>query len=336
MIKKILIGLAVIIVGIIVVSRFQRDNYTVERTGTIAAPPSVVFAQITDFHNWEKFNPWRDLDTNMVLTYEGAPRGVGAKYNWAGNSDAGKGSMTILETTPGQYAKLEMHFVEPMDSKAITEFKFAPEGNGTKLTWSMSGDHNFFSKIICLFMSMENMIGSQYEKGFERMNTAFTGLSENKPSVPIEIVREFDAPREAVWRSWTEPAAFMAWWGGVYSCPAAKLDPKVGGTYHAAMRSPEGQTFWSTGTYKEVVPMEKLVFSDSFADSTGKVMPASALGIPGDWPLELTCSLSFSEANGKTRMVLRHEGVPGSDTEMCTMGWNQSFDKLATSLTSKN
>ena len=333
MIKKILIGLAVVIAGIIVLSRFQPDTYKVERIGTVAAPPSVVYAQVTDFHNWEKFNAWRDLDTNMVLTYEGPENGVGAKYNWAGNSDAGKGSMTILEATPGEYVKIDMHFLEPMDDHAVSEFTLSPEGSGTRVVWSMSGAHNFLSKIMCLFISMDKMIGEKYEEGFRRMNTAFAGLSEDRPSVPIEIEREFDAPRAAVWKAWTDPAAFMAWWGSKdYTCPVAKLDPKEGGRYLYAMRSPEGLMIRGTGTYTEVVPLERLAFTDSFADSTGKAVPAAALGIPGDWPLEMKCTVLLSEAEGKTRMSLRHEGVPGAVTQMCTMGWNESFDKLAMAL----
>ncbi len=332
MIKKILIGLAVVIVGIIIVSRFQPEDYSVERTGTIAAPPSVVFAQITDFHNWEKFNPWRDLDTNMVLSYEGPQSGVGAKYHWV-SDDAGEGTMTLMEARPDEFARIDMAFVEPMESKADVQFKLVPEGEGTKLTWSMSGKHNFLGRIMCVFMDMDKMVGEQYEKGFERMNKAFAGMTADKPSVPIEIVREFNVPREAVWKAWTDPATFMTWWGSKgYSCPVARLDPQVGGRFHYAMRSKEGQTIWGAGSYTEVVPMERLAFTDSFSDSTGKAVPAAELGIPGNWPLEMKITVLLTEADGKTRMTLHHEGIPGALTEMCVLGWNESFDKLAANL----
>lgn len=330
MIKKILIGLAVIVVGIIIVSRFQPEDYAVERTGTIAAPPSVVFAQITDFHNWEKFNPWRDLDTNMVLSYEGPESGVGAKYHWV-SDDAGKGTMSITEAIPAELVKIDMAFVEPMESKADVQFKLVPDGAGTKLTWSMTGKHNFLGRILCVFMDMDKMVGEQYEKGFERMNKAFAGLSADVPSEPIEIVREFNAPREAVWKAWTDTAAFKAWWGGKgYTCPVAKLDPKVGGSYHYAMRSEEGLTIWGAGRYLEVVPMERLSFTDSFADSTGTPVLASSLGIPGNWPLEMKCTVTFTDTEQGTRMVLLHENVPGGQlAQFCRMGWNDSLDKLA-------
>jgi len=176
MLKKILLGLVAIIAIIVIISRFQPDTYTVERTGTVAAPPSVVFAQITDFHNWEKFNPWRDLDTNMVMSYSGEERGVGAKYHWAGNSDAGKGDMTIVEARPDEYIKVDLHFIEPFEGNAINEFRLAQVGTDTKLTQSMTGEHNFFSKIMCVFTSMDKMIGPMYEEGFKRMNTVMRGM----------------------------------------------------------------------------------------------------------------------------------------------------------------
>ena len=175
MLTATLLGLAVIIVGILIASRFQSDTYTVERTGTIAAPPGVVFAQITNFRNWVKFDPCMELDTNTVFSYEGPESGVGARYHWASNA-AGKGSMVITEATPAKEVKFDMHVLEPWESHATSGFKLAPDGNGTRLSWSMTGEHNFISKLMSLFKSMDSMIGSQYERGFERMNKAFVGL----------------------------------------------------------------------------------------------------------------------------------------------------------------
>ena len=180
MLIKILLSLAVIIaviiVGIVVASRLQPETYTVERTGTIAAPPSVVFAQITNFRNWKKFDPCMELDNNTVFTYEGPESGVGAKYHWASDV-AGKGSMVITMTTPNEEVKFDQHTLKPWESHATSGFKLVPDANGTRLTWSMSGKHNFISRTISVFMSMDKMIGVQYEKGFERMNKAFVDLN---------------------------------------------------------------------------------------------------------------------------------------------------------------
>lgn len=180
MLIKILIGLAVVVVIIIVVSRFQENTYTVARTGSIMAPPSVVYAQLIDFHNWVKFDPCIEQDSSTIFSYEGPASGVGAKYMWESRT-IGTGSMTITEVKPNEAVLMDQHTLKPWNSKSKTAFKIAPDGNGTKLTWSMTGEHNFFSKIMSLFMSMDKMIGSQYERGFERMNKGFAGLGEVKP-----------------------------------------------------------------------------------------------------------------------------------------------------------
>lgn len=177
MFLKILLGLAAILIGILIASRFQPQNYTVERTGILLAPPSVVFAQLIHFRNWVKFDPCMELDANAVFSYEGPESGLGAKYHWT-SKVAGKGSMVITQILPDKEIKFDMHTVEPWESHATSAFKLVPDGNGTKLTWSMAGEHNFISKIISLFKSMDEMIGSQYERGFERMNKAFAGLRE--------------------------------------------------------------------------------------------------------------------------------------------------------------
>jgi uncharacterized protein YndB with AHSA1/START domain len=111
------------------------------------------------------------------------------------------------------------------------------------------------------------------------------------------------------------------------------MDLRTGGKYLNSMRSPEGQEFWSAGVYREIVPLERIVFTDSFADEKGTVVPASHYNMPGEWPLELLVTVTFEDAGGGTRMTLRHEGIPaGIMADNTKAGWNESFDKLAEAL----
>ena len=151
----------------------------------------------------------------------------------------------------------------------------------------------------------------------------------------LVITRIFDAPRELVWKAWTEPERLMRWWGPKgFTSPVCKMDLRVGGKYLYCMRSPEGQDFWSTGVYQEIIPPEKLVVTDSFADEHGNVVPATHYGMSPDFPLELQVTVTFEEHEGnKTKMTLRHVGMPaGQMSEMAQAGWSESFDKLAESL----
>jgi uncharacterized protein YndB with AHSA1/START domain len=147
----------------------------------------------------------------------------------------------------------------------------------------------------------------------------------------LVIERVFDAPRELVWRAWTEPEQVMRWWGPKgYTSPAAEIDLRVGGKYLWCMRSPEGQDLWSTGVYREIVPLERIVCTNSFSDEKGNVVPASHYGIGGDWPQEILGTVTFEDVGGKTRMTLRNEGLPaGEMSDGANAGWNEAFDKLA-------
>lgn len=94
------------------------------------------------------------------------------------------------------------------------------------------------------------------------------------------------------------------------------------------MRSSSGEEFWSTGVYQEIVPNKRQVYTDSFSDENGNVIPASAHNMPGDWPEELLVTLTFEEDGQKTKLKLQHEGIPDEMRDDCITGWNESLDKL--------
>src|SRR5690242_8514 len=103
----------------------------------------------------------------------------------------------------------------------------------------------------------------------------------------LSITRIFDAPRSRVWKAWLDPMQVMRWWGPkVFTSPKCKIDFRVGGKYLFCMKSNSGpeiwqKGIWSTGVYKEIVPMQKIVCTDSFADEKGNVVPATHYGMEG-------------------------------------------------------
>lgn len=149
----------------------------------------------------------------------------------------------------------------------------------------------------------------------------------------IEITRIFEASRELVWQAWTNPQHVMRWWGPAgFTAPTCQIDLRVGGKYLFCMQAPDGTKLWSTGIYEEIVPPERLVYTDSFADEAGNAVSASYYGMGDDIPLEMVVTVTFEEIAGKTKMMVRHQGLPGEIGEMTLLGWNSSFDKLAESL----
>ncbi len=171
MLKKVLIGLGLLVVVLAVMIALQPPTYRVNRTITISAPASVVFDQVNDFHKWEGWSPWAKLDPAMKLTYEGPASGVGAKYEWSGNNDVGQGRMTILESRPGDLVRIKLEFLKPIASVSDTEFSFKSEGNQTAVVWSMAGENDLMSKAMQVFVSMDKMVGGDFEKGLAAMKT---------------------------------------------------------------------------------------------------------------------------------------------------------------------
>lgn len=147
----------------------------------------------------------------------------------------------------------------------------------------------------------------------------------------LVIERIFNVPRELIWKAWTDPEMLVRWWGPKdFTAPVCRLDFRVGGKYLYCMRSPDGKDYWSTGTFTEIVPLERIVQTDSFADEKGNVVPASHYGMNADFPLELVITLTFEDLGGRTKLTLRHAGMPtGKDAEGADAGWNESLDKLA-------
>jgi uncharacterized protein YndB with AHSA1/START domain len=150
----------------------------------------------------------------------------------------------------------------------------------------------------------------------------------------LVIERIFDAPRGLVWKAWTDPRQMMRWWGPKhFTVPVCKMDLRVGEKYLFCMRSPDGQDFWSTGVFREIVQPGRLVFTDSFADNKGNAVPASHYGMEKTYPMELMVTVTLEEyGNGKTRLTLRHAGNPADVIELTGASWNESFDKLVETL----
>jgi uncharacterized protein YndB with AHSA1/START domain len=88
------------------------------------------------------------------------------------------------------------------------------------------------------------------------------------------------------------------------------MDFRVNGKYLSCMRSPDGMDIWSTGVYTEIVPFEKIVCTDNFSDEKGNIVSASYYGMNSDFPQDLSVTVTFSDQNGKTKMVLQHIGFP--------------------------
>ena len=153
------------------------------------------------------------------------------------------------------------------------------------------------------------------------------------------ISRVFDAPRDLVWKCFTEPERMKQWWGpkGV-TVIHSDMDLRPGGHYHYAMRTPDGSVMWGKMAYREITPPSRIVFVNSFSDEAGGV---TRHPLAPTWPLEMLSTFLFEDVGGKTKFTVTWTPLNASEEERATIaaghtsmnqGWTGTLDKLGTYL----
>ena len=141
------------------------STYEVTRSAVIPAPAEDIFPLVNSFHEWTKWSPWESVDPAMERSYSGNESGVGAKYAWSGNRKAGAGTMEIVDSAEPSNIKIRLEFTKPFKAVNPTSFTFTPSGDGTQVTWTMTGENKGVGKVFALFMNMDKMVGADFEKG---------------------------------------------------------------------------------------------------------------------------------------------------------------------------
>lgn len=306
-------------------------------TRVFDAPPEIVWKAWTDKEhvaNWWGPNGF----TNTINKMEVKPNGEWRFIMHGPNGKDYPNKIVFIEVIePRKLVYKHSGEEETKDVHFHVTINFDEQGGKTRLTMkSVFDSEKELQRVIKEYGALEG--GKQTLTRLGEYLQNMKGGEEMQDE--LVITRVFDAPVEMVWKAWSVPEHFKKWWGPEgFTCPTAKIDFRVGGKHLSCMRGagPDGkvQDFWSTGTYKEIVPLKKIVVSDSFADETGKIVPASHYGMPGDFPLEMEVILTFEKIGDKTKMTMRHVGMPKSMKADANAGWSTSFDKLEAMLKEK-
>lgn len=184
MLKKILLAVAVLVVGLAAFIASRPAEFSLERSAKLGAPAEVVYAQLADFHRWSAWSPWEKLDPNMTREFSGAESGVGAAYAWQGAKAVGKGRMTITEARPSESLTIKLEFLEPFAATNTTRFTLKPEGDATAVTWRMEGQNDFLGKAAHLVMDLEKMVGPDFEKGLASLKDVAEAEAKKRAEAP--------------------------------------------------------------------------------------------------------------------------------------------------------
>lgn len=182
--KKIGIGLLAVVVLLALIGLFLPSAVHVEESGEINASPEVVYEQIADFHNWPAWSPWHEMDTAMVMTFEGTPMELGHGYSWT-SEELGDGRMVFTKLEPYTALTSEMFFMGD-DQPAYANYQLEATETGTRMTWSIDFDMgaNPFGRIFgATFFPM--MMKKDFKRGLERLKAHAEGLPAKAPAVEI-------------------------------------------------------------------------------------------------------------------------------------------------------
>ena len=170
MLKTILVITAIVLVGVAGIVTYaamtQPDTFRVQRAMTIEAPPEKLVGILSDLRRGAEWSPYEKKDPAMKKTFSGPASGPGAKLEWDGNGDVGAGTLTVADATPSKVT-LNLAMTRPMNANNIVEYAFAPQGNATNMTWAMHGPMPLISKVMCVFMNLDKMIGTDMERGLK-------------------------------------------------------------------------------------------------------------------------------------------------------------------------
>jgi hypothetical protein len=186
MLRLVLTILALGLALLLVYAGSRPDTFRIQRSVRIQAPSERIFPLLDDFRRWAAWSPWDKKDPAMRRTLGGAESGVGATYAWEGNSDVGKGRMAITASVPRSRVEVQLDIEQPMQARNDVVFLLEPDGDGTRVTWSMSGGQTFLGKLVGVFLDMDQMVGRDFEAGLATLKALAEQPLLDSPPPPAE------------------------------------------------------------------------------------------------------------------------------------------------------
>jgi hypothetical protein len=175
MLKKMLIGIGVLILGILLLAAVRPADMKVHREIVISASPEILFPYINNSKKSYEWMPWAEGDPELQIQFTGPQEGVGAASNWSGKQ-MGVGHSEVVESVANSIVKTRLTYTKPFAMSQLAEMSLTPAANGTLVQWSVSGEQNFFFRLIGIFVNCDKMIGGEFEKGLSKLKS----LTESK------------------------------------------------------------------------------------------------------------------------------------------------------------
>jgi uncharacterized protein YndB with AHSA1/START domain len=238
----------------------------------------------------------------------------------------------VTQVAPGKKITYDWKFAGNPGNSSVT-FELSSEGDKTRLKLTHRGLESFLPE------RNPHLARGNFLMGWTSLALSLQQFVEkSRQAAATEdfvISRTFNAPRDLVWKVFTDPEHMKNWWGPKgFTVLTAKMDFRPGGSYHYCMRSPDGHDMWGKFVYREIVAPERIVFFNSFSDEAGG---RTRHPMSPTWPLEMLSTFTFKEHGGKTTLTIRWSPYNASEVERKTFedgrkgmnqGWSGTFEQL--------
>lgn len=162
--------IAGIVLLVLLLAMLAPKTYDVSRSIEIEKPKNDVFSVLRSLKKQDEWSPWAKKDPNMKKEFKGIDGEVGAISYWLGNKDVGEGEQEITKIIEGERVEGQLRFMKPFKSESDCYFiTDEVSADSTKVTWGFSGKNKFPMSIMMLFMSMDKMVGKDFEEGLSSL-----------------------------------------------------------------------------------------------------------------------------------------------------------------------
>lgn len=177
MIIKILAGLGLIFAVFVTIAALKPSEYLIKRDVMINAKPESIFPLLISMKNADTWMPWKESDPQVQNTYSGPEEGMGSISSWDSPGQMGTGKAEVVGVIPNQSVKTKITYTKPMEMNQDSEFILTPTGEGTQMTWIVTGNQPFFARLMCtfMFMNMDKYVGGMFEKGLNKLKLIVEG-----------------------------------------------------------------------------------------------------------------------------------------------------------------
>jgi len=171
MVKKILLGLAIVIALLLGYVAVQPPTMDISRELLIKASPETLFPYINNSKKADSWMPWSETDPEVKTTYSGPEEGIGSTSSWTSPGQMGDGKAVVVESRANQVVKTQLNYTKPMVMSQLSEMTLTPTNDGTIVKWRVTGEQPFIGRLFCLVFNMEKTVGGEFEKGLNKLKS---------------------------------------------------------------------------------------------------------------------------------------------------------------------